>query len=83
MALARYGVTMHKRFNALKSSLNAINAEKPKMTEDLRTSELECHKLREKIQELKAIEVKYRTWKQREPEIRYYLDSFSSLSRQV
>jgi septal ring factor EnvC (AmiA/AmiB activator) len=81
MALARYGITMHKRFNMLKSSFNSINTEKSKISEDLRAAELDCHKLREQVQDLKAMEAKYRTWKQREPEIRHYLDSFSSLSR--
>jgi hypothetical protein len=72
---------MHNRFNRLKSSFNSVNAQKLRLTEDLRISELECLRLRDRVEDLEVFQEKYMSWKQREPEITHYLDSFSDVVR--
>ena len=72
---------MHKRFNNLKSSVNSINSENAKLSEDLKAVELEKIQLSERVESLKRFESKYLGWKKREPEIEHYLAQFAGLAR--
>jgi hypothetical protein len=72
---------MHKRFSSLKSSFNAVNSENSTTLEELRSAELERLKLRDQIDELRKVEEKYHAFKEYEPEIKHYLNSFSTLAR--
>jgi len=70
---------MHKRHDMLKSGFISIKEELSRSQADLRVSELESFRLREQMEECKKIKTKYNAWREREPKIKAYLQSFSQL----
>jgi hypothetical protein len=74
---------MHKRFNILKSSLKHMAQETDRLSEDLRTAELDKVLLNERIEQLRIYEQKQKMFEKREPEIKHYLEQYSILAKYV
>jgi hypothetical protein len=74
---------MHKRYNSLKSSFISVKENHSKAQTDIRVLELERMRFREQIEECTKVKVKYEAWKEREPKIKAYLQSFSQLVEYV
>jgi hypothetical protein len=72
---------MHKRFELLKKNLNVVNRDKFRHAEELRLKELKILKLKEEVDELRAIERKYNVFRQRRPEYTRYLNGYAALVR--
>jgi hypothetical protein len=81
LAIARFAAMMHKRFEMLKTNLNAVNREKFRHAEELRQKELTILRLKEEMDGLRVFERKYNAYKQRVPEITRYLTDYAALVR--
>jgi hypothetical protein len=79
--MLRYGRMMCKRFEEAKRSIVAADKRTRELFASVQNLKEERTTLQWSIKSLEAVEKKYETFKDREPEIKHYLRQFASIAR--
>jgi hypothetical protein len=79
--MLRYGRMMHKRFEEGKLSLAAADMRTRELFASVQALKEEQSTLQSTVKRLGAVEKKYKTFKDREPEIKHYLKQFAGIAR--
>ncbi|TID13803.1 hypothetical protein E2P81_ATG01736 [Venturia nashicola] len=82
LSMLRYGRAMRQRVDEAKQSLDTRDKRMRQHLAFIQALKEEVTALRSNIDRLEAVEKKYQTYKDREPEIKHYLEQFSGIARE-
>lgn len=79
--MLRYGRAMRQHLDEAKQSLAAIDKRMRQHLASIQALREERTGLQSSVERLEAVEKKYKAYKDREPEIKHYLEQFSGIAR--
>jgi hypothetical protein len=81
--MARYASAMHSRYGGMQAAVDEAETAKQKLLLAIHSLESEVSGLRATTEELKTYRGKWLGYKQREPEIRKFLETFAKVAKSV
>lgn len=79
--MLRYGRMMRTRYEEANRSIAAAAKPTNELLASVQKLKEECSTLQSTVKSLEATEKKYKTFKDREPEIKHYLGQFAGIAR--
>lgn len=79
--MLRYGRAMRKRLDEAKQSLAARDRRIRQHLASIQTLKEDRAALQSGVERLEAVEKKHKAYKDREPEIKHYLEQFAGIAR--